>query len=98
MPEPDVFFDGAALARRLEAHAASAMALLARESVPVAGGRASFDGADSYLNKACGFGPDHRFSKDDVAALEGFFTTRGIEPKVELAAYVDHGALALFAE
>jgi len=97
MTDGDDLLDGRGLARRVEAHAASAMALLARESAPVASGRVSFDGADSYLNKACGFGPDHRFAEEDVAAIEGFFTARGIEPRVELASYVDPGALALFA-
>ena len=97
MSDPDRLLEGRELARRLEAHAASAMALLAPGSAPIASGLASFGGVGSYLNKACGFTPDHRFSEEDVAAIEGFFTSRGVEPRVELSPYVDPGAWALFA-
>ena len=71
---------------------------LASESEPVAGGRMAANGVGSYLNKAVGLGFEGEPSEEDVARIERFFASRGIEPRVELTQFAPVGFLRRLAE
>lgn len=90
--------DFLATARRLEAIQAEVVRDLATDSEPVAGGWMAANGAGSYLNKAVGMGFEAEPSPDDVARVERFFASRGIEPRIELTAFAPTGFLRTLAE
>ena len=79
--------DRLALARRLEAIQSDFVRSSAADSIPVAEGCAAANGIGSYLNKAVGFGLDSVPEVAALEAMEAFFASRGIEPKVELTAF-----------
>lgn len=79
--------DGKSLARRLEAIQVDFVRGAAADSIPVAEGCAAANGPGSYLNKAVGFGLDTEPDAAALDAMEAFFSSRGIEPKVELTAF-----------
>ncbi len=87
-----------AIARRLEAIQAEVVRGLAAESEPVAGGWMAANGQGSYLNKAAGLGFAGEPTAEDVARIERFFASRGIEPRVELTNFAPPGFLRLLAE
>jgi len=87
-----------ATARRLEAIQAEVVRGLAAESEPVAGGWMAANGPGSYLNKTAGLGFDAEPSDDDVARIERFFVSRGIEPRVELTSFAPVAFLRGLAE
>jgi len=79
--------DRMAFARRLEAIQVDFVRGAAADSTPVGEGCAAANGVGSYLNKAVGFGLDAEPGDADLDAMEAFFSSRGIEPKVELTAF-----------
>jgi GNAT superfamily N-acetyltransferase len=79
------FIDLARLVERKQAVAASELAL---ESRPLAEGWLAFGGRGSYVNKACGFGLERPLTEAELDELVTFFTTRGVEPRVELSPFV----------
>jgi GNAT superfamily N-acetyltransferase len=79
--------DSPGIARRLEAIQAEVVRVLASDSEPVAGGWMAANGTGSYLNKAVGLGFDGEPTDQDVASIERFFASRGIEPRVELTQF-----------
>jgi len=79
--------DFLATARRLEAIQAEVVRQLASDSEPVAGGWMAANGPGSYLNKAVALGFDGEPGDEDVARVDHFFASRGIEPKVELTQF-----------
>ena len=85
-------------ARRLEAIQAEAVRDLASDSEPVAGGWMTANGPGSYLNKAVGIGFDGEPGAGDIARVERFFASRGIEPRVELTAFAPIAFLRALAE
>jgi len=87
-----------AIARRLEAIQAEVVRTLADVSEPVAGGWMASSGPGSYLNKTAGVGFDGEPSDEDLLRIEHFFTSRGIEPKVELTPFAPVGFLRRLAE
>jgi len=90
--------DFLATARRLEAIQAEVVRDLASDSEPIAGGWMAANGPGSYLNKAVGMGFAAEPSADDVARVERFFASRGIEPRIELTAFAPTGFLGMLAE
>ena len=76
-----------ATARRLEAIQAEVVRSLAAESEAVAGGWMTANGPGSYLNKAVAMGLEAEPNDADVARIERFFASRGIEPRVELTQF-----------
>jgi len=90
--------DPRATARRLEAIQAEVVRGLAAESEPVADGWMAANGPGSYLNKTAGLGFDGEPSDDDVARIERFFASRGIEPRVELTQFAPVPFLRRLAE
>jgi len=87
-----------AIARRLEAIQAEVVRQLASDSEPVAGGWMASNGPGSYLNKAVGLGFDGAPTDEDLARVERFFASRGIEPKVELTQFAPVPFLRMLAE
>lgn len=87
-----------ATARRLEAIQAEVVRALAADAEPVAGGWMAANGTGSYLNKAVGLGFEAEPSDEDVARIERFFASRGIEPRVELTPFAPVGFLRRLAE
>jgi GNAT superfamily N-acetyltransferase len=79
--------DFLATARGLEAIQAEVVRQLASDSEPVAGGWMAANGPGSYLNKAVALGFDREPGDEDVARVDRFFASRGIEPKVELTQF-----------
>ena len=90
--------DFLATARRLEAIQAEVVRALADEAEPVAGGWMATNGAGSYLNKAVGLGFEVEPTDEDVARIERFFASRGIEPRVELTQFAQVAFLRRLAE
>jgi len=76
------------IARLVERKQAAAVAELSRESRPLAEGWLAFGGPGAYVNKACGFGFDRPISESALDGLVTFFTSRGVEPRVELSPFV----------
>ena len=79
--------DRIALARRLEGIQVEFVRSAAADFIPVGKGCAAANGVGSYLNKAVGFGLDDEPDDAALDAVETFFASRGIEPKVELTAF-----------
>jgi GNAT superfamily N-acetyltransferase len=75
------------IARLVERKQAAAVAELARESRPLAEGWLAFAGPGAYVNKACGFGFDRPLTEPELDELVTFFTSRGVEPRVELSPF-----------
>jgi GNAT superfamily N-acetyltransferase len=90
--------DFLATARRLEAIQAEVVRQLASDSEPVAGGWMAANGTGSYLNKAVALGFDGEPGDEDVARVDRFFASRGIEPRVELTQFAPVGFLRRLAE
>jgi len=87
-----------ATARRLETIQAEVVRQLASDSEPVAGGWMASSGPGSYLNKAVAVGFDAEPTDEDVARIDRFFASRGIEPKVELTQFAPPSFLRRLAD
>lgn len=81
------------IARLVERKQANAVAELALESRPLAEGWLAFGGRGSYVNKACGFGFDRPITEPQLDEFVKFFTSRGVEPRVELSPFVSPALL-----
>lgn len=75
------------IARLVERKQALAAAELALESQRLADGWLSYGGPGAYVNKACGLGLDGPVTDAELDTLVTFFTSRGIEPRVELCPF-----------
>lgn len=75
------------LARLIERKQAVAAAELALESQPLADGWLSYGGPGAYVNKACGLGLERPLTDAELDTLVAFFTSRGVEPRVELCPF-----------
>jgi GNAT superfamily N-acetyltransferase len=86
------------IARLVENKQATAAAELALESRPLAEGWLAFGGPGAYVNKACGFGIDRPLTEPELDELVTFFTSRGVEPRVELSPFIAPSLLAGLAQ
>jgi len=75
------------IARVFERKQGTAAVELALESRELADGWMAYGGQGSYVNKSCGFGFDQPVTEAQLDALEAFFASRGVEPKVELSPF-----------
>jgi len=75
------------LARLIERKQALAAVELASESQRLADGWLSFGGPGAYVNKACGLGLERPITDAELEELVAFFTSRGVEPRVELCPF-----------
>lgn len=64
-------------------------ALIAREFQLFADGSMSFSGEDSWSNQACGVGFDGPVTDDDLDGFVEFYTSRGVEPRIEICSMAD---------
>ncbi|WP_224367351.1 GNAT family N-acetyltransferase [Hyalangium versicolor] len=76
------------IARLVEHKQAAAAAELALEAQPLAEGWLAFGGRGSYVNKACGFGLGRPISEPELDEIVTFFSSRGVEPRIELSPFV----------
>ncbi len=70
----------------------------ALESEPIAGGWMSYGGRDSWMNQAVGLGLSGPVEPGEVDRLIDFYTSRGIEPKVELCPFADHSLVTALSD
>jgi hypothetical protein len=61
------------------------------------GGYAVFISSASPVNKALGFGLEGPVSREDIATVEEFFSSRGARPVINVCPLADHGLLELLA-
>jgi GNAT superfamily N-acetyltransferase len=91
MPEEGLAMDDWSfidIARLVERKQAVAAAELALENHPLAEGWLAFGGPGTYVNKACGLGLGRPITEPELDELVTFFTSRGVEPRVELSPFV----------
>ena len=86
------------LARLIERKQALAAVELARESRALADGWLAFGGPGAYVNKACGLGLDRPLTDAEMDTLVAFFTSRGVEPRVELCPFAHPSLVAGLAQ
>jgi GNAT superfamily N-acetyltransferase len=86
------------LARLIERKQAVAAAELALESQPLADGWLSFGGPGAYVNKACGLGMERPLTDAELDTLVTFFTSRGVEPRIELCPFAHPSLLPGLAQ
>src|SRR5690606_7687062 len=72
------------IARLEEAHQARGVADAAGYAEPIGGGLMCFGGEGSWASQACNLGLDGPVSGEDLDRLCHFYTSRGVEPRVEL--------------
>lgn len=86
------------IARLVENRQALAAAELAKDRRPLAEGWLACDGPGSYVNKACGIGYERPLTEAELDELVAFFTSRGVEPRVELSPFVVPALLNALAQ
>lgn len=85
-PEP---LDTSRIARLEETRQAIGTADLADASEPIAGGIMSFAGVGSWANQASGLGLRGPVPDEELDRLVAFYSSRGVEPRVELCGTAD---------
>lgn len=81
------------IARLEERRQALGTKAVATEAEAIAGGWACYAGPGSWANQAAGMGLDGPVPAAEVARLVTFYTSRGVQPKVELCPFVDPSLL-----
>ena len=74
-----------------------ALGELARETMAVAGGVASFSPGVDWINHATMLGFNTDVEESDIDAFEAFFTDRGATPKLEITTFATESFLASLA-
>ena len=82
------------IARMEEARQARAMTEIGLTCEPIMGGVMSYLEPGSWANQACGVGLNGPVTEDDIERLVAYYTTRGVEPRVELAQFADASLIA----
>lgn len=93
-PASEYPFDLALLARLEEERIARGCASVAPRSEAFAGGMMFRGEPGTWINFAAGCGLDGPASEAELDAMEQFYTSAGIEPRVEVSPYVHAGFLA----
>ena len=81
-----------------EARQARGVADVAGCAEPIAGGWMSFGGEGSWANQACGLGMDGPVTSGDLDRLVTFYSSRGVEPRIELCPFADKSLISGLAE
>ena len=81
------------IAQKEEHRQAVAVAELADDAIWIAGGSVCFSGVGSWMNQAQGLGHNGPVSADEVDQLVEFFTSRSVEPKIEVSVFADASLL-----
>ncbi len=72
-----------------ESRAGAGTAAVAAVSERIAGGWMCYEEPGSWKNGCCGLGMDGPVTRDDVDRLVAFYTSRGVEPMVEVCPFAD---------
>lgn len=91
------FLEPIAVARLEEQRQALAIAEIALESRPCAGGSLCYSSPGSWSNTAVGLGLHDPLTEADLADLIEFFVSRGVEPRLELCPFVDPELFTMLA-
>ena len=75
------------IARLEERRQGIATTEIADEGQELAGGYLAFGGAGSWVNQAVGLGLDGAVSDADLDTLVDYYTSRGVEPRIEVCAF-----------
>lgn len=86
------------IARLEEARQARGVADAAGYAEPIAGGLMCFGGEGSWANQACNLALDGPVTGDELDRLCHFYTSRGVEPRVELCPFADRSLIEGLAE
>lgn len=90
--------DFARIARLEEGRIARGVAEVADAAIEVAGGIAACAQPGSWMNSAYGCGLTGPGTREDVRRLIDFHSSRGAEPRVEVAPFADKGFVAALAD
>ena len=82
-----------AIAQLEEARQAVGTAEIAREAEEIAGGWMAYTGPGSWSNQACGFALQGPITDAELDRLVEFYTTRGVEPQIEVCPFADASLL-----
>ncbi len=82
------------IARMEEARQARAMTEIVPDYEPVMGGVMSFLEPGSWANQACGVGLNGAVTEDEIERFVTYYTSRGVEPRVELSQFADPTLIA----
>lgn len=77
------------IARMEEARQARAITEVVAHFERIMGGVMSFLEPGSWANQACGVGLNGPVSEDEIDRFVAYYTSRGVEPRVELAQFAD---------
>ena len=77
------------IAKREERRQAVGTAEISVESEPIGGGIMCFSAIGSWSNQANALGLDGAVSDDELDRLVEFYRSRGVEPQIEVAPFVD---------
>ena len=86
------------IARMEEARQARAMTEISANFEHVMGGVMSYLEPGSWANQACGVGLDGPVEEAEVDRLVEYYTSRGVEPKVEVCQFADESLLTALAQ
>jgi len=86
------------IARLEEARQALGTAEAAAEKEEIAGGWMCFSGIGSWMNQACGLGLDGAVEDHDLDRLVEFYTSRAVEPKLEVCPFAHETLIAGLAQ
>jgi GNAT superfamily N-acetyltransferase len=84
-----MLLDIATVARLEEARQARSVASISDVAEPIAGGFMCFGGPRAFVTEAMGLGFDGAVSEHDLERFVEFYTSRGVEPKIELCPLAD---------
>ncbi len=86
------------IARREELRQAVGTAEISVESEPVGGGIMCFTAVGSWSNQACNLGLAGAVSDADLDRLVEFYSSRGVEPRIDVAPFADESLVKGLAD
>lgn len=88
----------AEIARLEERRQALGTAEVVQIAEPIGGGFMAFEGPGSWANQACALGLDGPVPADEIDRLVAFYTSRGVEPKIEVCPFAHESLVRGLAE
>lgn len=98
MPYEASPLDILAVAQAEESRQARCVAAVADIVEPIAGGVMCFAGPSSWANQAIGLGMQGPVSEDDIDRLVDFYTSRSVEPRLEVCPFTDASLITHLAD
>jgi GNAT superfamily N-acetyltransferase len=81
-----------------EARQALGTAEISLEAEPIAGGWMGYGGKGTWANQAAGLGLNGPVTDDELDRLVEFYTSRGVQPQIEVCPFVDESLIAGLAK